>query len=316
MSADVPTLAAWRARWPALRRWLLPLFGLLVLGLLVSRARQIDWPSVGAALRAYRPGQLAQAGAFVLGSHVLFAGFDLLGRRHTGHCLSAGRTWLIALASYAFNLNLGALLGGVALRSRLYAKAGLEAGTIAQVVSVSMATNWLGYGVFAGGLFAFGLLAPPPQAAVSPLQFRLLGAGMLLLAGGYLLLCRAKQGQEWEVRGRRVRLPSLRLALLQMAVSVLNWSMMGAAIHLLLGAAVPYGMAVGTLMAAAVVGVVTPIPAGLGVLEAVYLALLGGTLPQGRILGAVLAYRALYYLAPLGLALVLYAVLSRRSPRS
>jgi uncharacterized membrane protein YbhN (UPF0104 family) len=64
-------------------------------------------------------------------------------------------------------------------------------------------------------------------------------------------------------------------------------------------------------MAASIVGVVTPIPAGLGVLEAVYLTLLSGRLGQGTVMGAVLAYRALYYLLPLLGGVALYLLLER-----
>ncbi len=37
-------------------------------------------------------------------------------------------------------------------------------------------------------------------------------------------------------------------------------------------------------------------------LEAVFIALLGRQLPHGEILAALLAYRVIYYLVPLGLA--------------
>lgn len=84
---------------------------------------------------------------------------------------------------------------------------------------------------------------------------------------------------------------------------------------LLLDGAVPYATTLAVLMAAAIAGVVTPIPAGLGVIEAVYLALLGGTVPQGRLMGAVLAYRALYYLVPLAIGIVLYVALERAASR-
>ena len=47
--------------------------------------------------------------------------------------------------SYAFNLNLGALVGGVAFRYRLYTQLGLKLGVITRVLSLSMLTNWLGY---------------------------------------------------------------------------------------------------------------------------------------------------------------------------
>ena len=86
---------------------------------------------------------------------------------------------------------------------------------------------------------------------------------------------------------------------------------MGAAMYVLLGGKVPYTTTLGVLMAASIVGVVTPIPAGLGVLEAVYLALLSGTVKQNALMGAVLAYRALYYLVPLAGGVLLYLVLER-----
>ena len=41
------------------------------------------------------------------------------------------------------------------------------------------------------------------------------------------------------------------------------------------------------------------------------MVLLGGSVRQGTLMGAVLAYRALYYLLPLAGGLVLYLVLER-----
>jgi uncharacterized membrane protein YbhN (UPF0104 family) len=82
-------------------------------------------------------------------------------------------------------------------------------------------------------------------------------------------------------------------------------------VYLLLGGKVPYLVTLGVMLAASIAGVVTPIPAGLGVLEAVYLALLSGSVRQGALMGALLAYRALYYLVPLGGGLLLYVLLER-----
>jgi hypothetical protein len=48
------------------------------------------------------------------------------------------------------------------------------------------------------------------------------------------------------------------------------------------------------------------------VLEAVFVALLGQQVPTAHLLAALLAYRALYYLAPLLLASTLYFALEMR----
>lgn len=313
-SLSCPAAAPPRRGWQRWRRWLVPAFGVLVLGLLLSHAHKIDWAGAWQALRRYPPALLGTVVLIAAASHTLYGAFDLIGRHHVGHHLSRWRTWAIAVTSYAFNLNLGSLVGGVAMRARLYTRAGLDEAQIAQVVGVSLATNWLGYGLLAGALFAAGLVEPPPQAPIGAQGLRAFGVLMLVLAAGYVAACAWAAGRGWRWRGRLLRLPSPALAALQLTVSAANWALMGLAIHLLLGDSVGYGTALAVLMAAAVAGVVTPIPAGLGVLEAVYLALLAGSLGQGRVMGAVLAYRMLYYLVPLGTGLLLYLVLERTAP--
>ena len=67
------------------------------------------------------------------------------------------------------------------------------------------------------------------------------------------------------------------------------------------------------LLLAAVAGVITHIPAGLGVLEAVFVALLSHLMPQAEILAALVAYRVVYYLVPLGVAAAAYLVMEAKA---
>jgi uncharacterized membrane protein YbhN (UPF0104 family) len=298
--------------WTRARRWLVPLIGIVIFGVLVSHAHKVQWGAAWQALRSYSPEVLLAALGLATASHALYGMFDLIGRHHTRHPLGRLRTWAIAVTSYAFNLNLGSLIGGVAMRIRLYTRAGLDEATVAQVVSLSLVTNWLGYGLLAGALYAAGVIEPPAQAHISPLAFRGLGALMVVLAAVYVGLCMALHGRQWQWGRRTLCLPSGRLALVQLGISAANWAIMGCTMYVLLGQQVPYGTTLSVLMAASIVGVVTPIPAGLGVLEAVYLTLLSGQVEQGTLMGAVLAYRAVYYLLPLGGGLLLYAALERR----
>ncbi len=291
------------------------MFGILVLGLLISHAHKIDWAGAWKALKSYPALTLLIAFGFASASHALYGCFDLIGRWHTRHKLPWWRAWAIAVTSYAFNLNLGSIVGGVALRARLYTRAGLEQTTIAQVVGISLATNWLGYGLLAGSLFAAGVITPPRQTHLGNETFRAIGVVLVLLAVAYVAACATLEKREFKVRGKSLHLPSARLALTQLAISAANWSLMGAVMYTLLGQKVPYGQVLAVLMAASIVGVLTPIPAGLGVLEAVYLALLAGTVGQGRLMGAILAYRALYYVVPLMGGLVMYGLLERYATR-
>lgn len=320
-SAAAPSAAGTPARdraspparpiWARLRRWAVPVLGVVVLGLLLSHAHKVDWAGAWAALQRYPLGLLLLTLVVATASHALYGCYDLLARHHVRHHLPRWRSWAIAVTSYAFNLNLGSWVGSIAARARLYARAGLDPAAVAQVVGFSVATNWLGYGLLAGTLFAAGVIAPPEGAHLGRGALRALGAGMVLAALAYVLLCHLAHGRSWQVRGRSLRLPGARLALAQLGIATGNWLLMGTAMYLLLGRQVPFGTTLGVLLAASIVGVITPIPAGLGVLEAVYLSLLHGRVAQGTVLGAVLAYRALYYLVPLAGGIALFAGLER-----
>ena len=100
----------------------------------------------------------------------------------------------------------------------------------------------------------------------------------------------------------------------QLLLSCANWSVMGALLFILFQGQLAYLTVLAVLLVAAVAGVVTHVPAGLGVLEAVFIALLSHQLPPPALLAALLTYRAVYYIAPLGLATVLYLLQEARRP--
>jgi uncharacterized membrane protein YbhN (UPF0104 family) len=279
----------------------------LVLTLVARQARTVDWPEVWVALQALTLLQVLAAAGLALLSYGLVASFDLVGRRLTRHPLSAPRTLGIAAICYAFNLNFGALVGGFGLRLRLYMRGGLSAPTVAQVITHSMVTNWLGY-LWVGG--AVLLMAPPrlPESwALSALWLRAIGGVMVALALGYLALCAWSRQRELVWRGHTLALPGARLAGLQALMGGASWLLIGAIAWSLFGGRVDYPTVLGALLLAAVAGVLTHVPAGLGVLEVVFVATLAHALPATEVLATVLAYRAAYYLLPLALALPAYA---------
>ncbi|AGU47142.1 putative transmembrane protein [Variovorax paradoxus B4] len=306
---------AHRRWWPWLRRIAVWAFFGLVAWLLVNQARAIDWQEVFDAMRALPAATLWLAGALAAGSFATYSTYDLLGRHLTHHPLGARTVMGVTFISYAFNLNLGSLVGGVAFRYRLYSRLGLPNGTITRVLGFSMLTNWLGYLVVAGAAFCFWPLVLPAEWKIGNGGLRILGAVLLLLATAYFVLCAFASGHVFRLRHYPFKVPSLRMALLQLAMSCLNWALIGGVIWVLLQGAVAYHAVLAVLLVAAVAGVVTHVPAGLGVLEAVFLALLSHEVAQGRLLGALLVYRGLYYLLPLGVATVAYFVTELRARR-
>jgi uncharacterized membrane protein YbhN (UPF0104 family) len=309
----VASLTRWQKSWPWLRRALTALFfGGLVL-LLIERGRALDWDEVGASLAAYDAEALVLAALLGVLSYVLYCSFDLFGRRYTGHKLSTSAVTSTAFVSYAFNLNLGALVGGIGFRYRLYSRYGLDAATITRVLGLSMVSNWLGYLPLAGAVFASGVVSLPEQFRFGEMALQMLGYGLLLVAPAYLALCAFSGRRYWRIRGLRIDLPHAPMAFAQLLLSLANWLSIAGIVWMLLGGQIDYPIVLGALLLGAIAGVLTHVPAGLGVLEAVFLTVLDGRMPEAPILAALLAYRAIYYLVPGLVALVVYLGLEAKA---
>jgi len=310
--ASAKLRSAW-GRW--LKHGVTLLLFMVVAILLFSLVQNMDWQAVIETLRGYSPALVMMGLGITAASFAVFSSYDLLGKFYTGHELPIKQVLPLAFVCYAFNLNLGAWVGGIALRYRLYTRFGLNVATVTRVLSVSLTTNWLGYMLLAGTLFTLRLIELPEHWQVGTLGLQFIGAGLLLVCLFYLLACRYSRRRTWQWRGHEIVLPSLRLALLQMLLGAVNWSLMAALVYLLLPQGVFYPTILGILLVSSIAGVVTHIPAGLGVLEAVFIALLQHQVAKSDILAALIGYRALYFLLPLGLACMVYLLLERWSKK-
>jgi len=301
-------------RWQLAKKILTVLFFVAVVVLLVVYARKVNWEDVYEVIVNYNRFVVLTAAGLVVLSYLVYGCYDLIGRAYCGHKLAKRQVMLVSFICYAFNLTLSTWVGGVAMRYRLYSRLGLDSGTITRIFSLSIATNWLGYILLAGVVFSAGMVSIPGGWFIGETTLRLIGVVLLVLVAIYLWACAFSKQRRWTIKGQTLQLPSLRMALLQFAVSCANWMVMGAIIWLLLGRDVGYPMVLGVLLISSIAGVIIHIPAGIGVLEAVFLALLSGQhASHGTIIAALLAYRVLYFILPLLLALVLYLGLEGRA---
>ena len=301
-----------RPWWPWLKRGLTLAFFCLVIYLIFVNARELEWARIGDALRKRPISSLLPAALVGILSYAVYTCYDLLGRRYTGHHLGTRKVLGTAFISYAFNLNLGSWIGGLGFRHRLYSRLGLATGELSRVIVFSMLTNWSGYLLLAGVVFLMRPIDIPEDWALGSGALQVLGGVLVCVAIGYLLLCAFSLKRVWTVRKHEIELPSARLAALQLLISSANWMLMAFMVYLLLQRQVAYPMVLAVLLIAAIAGVITHVPAGLGVLEAVFVAVLTPAVPQYEVLAALLAYRALYYLAPLGVATVYYLFFEAR----
>jgi phosphatidylglycerol lysyltransferase len=251
--------------------------------------------------------RIVQALCLTAFGYLTLTGYDVLAFRYIGKPISY---WKIALASfigYAFSNALGLpLLTGTPVRLRFYTGWGLSALEVARVLLFGILTFWLGFLALSGVTFLFAPVPVPPSLHLGVITAQPLGAIFLVIVVSYLAATFLwKKPVVW--RGVEVTLPKPRLALLQVADAMLDWAFAAAVLYSLLPESwkITFPQLLGAFLFAQVAGLISQVPAGLGVFETMIMLLLPSELPRGQVLAMLVAFRAVYYFLPLLVAAVL-----------
>jgi phosphatidylglycerol lysyltransferase len=301
-------------------RRLAPLAGValfcLALGLLYHELSNIHLSDVLRVLRAIPRERLLLALALTILGYATMTGYDALAIHALGRSLPYRRIALASFLAYSVSNTLGhPLFTGTPLRARLYSGWGLSAVEIARIVAFGFLTFWLGFLTLAGASFAFEPMALPTAIRLPEDGVRPLGMVFLTLVGGWLAVAVLRK-KPLTVRGVEVPVPGLPTALAQIALSSLDWLLAAAVLHTLLPprSDLPFPAFVGCFLLAQIAGILSQVPGGLGVFETTLVLLLPHS--GAEALGAVLAFRIVYYLLPVAVALIVLAgyEIGRHSP--
>jgi phosphatidylglycerol lysyltransferase len=253
--------------------------------------------------------QVVLAVVLTLAGYLVMTGYDTLAFRYIQHPLPYGKIALASFIGYAFNNSVGlsGLVGG-SIRYRLYNAWRLTAVEIARVIAFCTISLWIGFVILGG---AFFLIAPPAMPAYVHVPFasvRVIGILMLLPVLIYLAYL-AVRHEPLRIRQWEFELPSMRLFVAQVTISCVDWAVSAGVLYVLLPDSMPLSFTsfLGIFLLAQMGGLASNIPGGLGVFEAVILIFLAPFYAAGNILGALVAFRAIYYLFPLMMATLLLA---------
>ncbi len=246
-------------------------------------------------------------GATTLG-YLVLTGYDVLALNYVRHRLPYRRTALASFIAYALANNLGfSLLTGTSVRYRIYTPAGLSALEIAGVSTICAATFAVGTIV----VLAILLLAGPAEFAAAldiPSFVGEAPAALVLLAtAGYMLFVSVRP-TTIQTRNWSFQLPSAPLATAQIVLAALDLLLAASALYVLLPAYpdISFLNFSVVFILALVAGSASHVPGGIGVFESVLLLGLPDA-PKATLLGAILCFRCIYYIAPLIFASVLLA---------
>ena len=285
----------------------------LVLALLTlhGELREFHYHQVAAYVATIGRGSIGIALLISFIGLFLSSSLDLLALRHLRRKVPLSAALLSSfVATSVSNCVSPALLMGSALRFRLYSALGLSAEDVSVLVVFGAGGFWLGFLSLAAGIFLVSAHPLPPSVGLSLGAMRALGAVFAVVVLAYLVAC-ARGHRALRIRRWEMRLPSLGLALAQTLVSALDWLFAAAALWWLAPdfRSVPFAPFLAVYLGAQAVGLASHVPAGLGVFEAVVVHALSPHAPASEVLGSLAAYRVVYYLAPLAVALVALSVI-------
>ena len=279
------------------------------LWVLYHELRSFRYEDLAQYVETLSPGSLLLAFGLTALSYGAFIGHDALALRYVEHPLPYRRVALASLIGFGISNAAGqAWLTGGAVRYRLYRASGLSAVEIGRVVAFSVFTFWLGYIAWGAVLFPLGVPPVTSSALPASISLRALGWVCLAVLGLYLAWCAVG----WSVKSFRP--PLFWMALIQIALAIGRTALTGCVLYVLLwgtpGAS--YLQVLGAFVLAIAAGGLGMVPGAAGVLEAVVLLVLSPSLPTAPVVGALLAFRAIYYLLPLAAAAGAFALLEGR----
>jgi phosphatidylglycerol lysyltransferase len=249
-------------------------------------------------------------------SYVALTWYDRFALQAIGHKLPWRISALASFTSYTLSHNLGlALITGGSARYRIYGASGLSLTEVARVSVITGLTFWGGVlMVVAIALVMPGAPIVIAGVAITPLD-RGLGGGLLIATLAALPMLRLFGIRRLHIRSLSLPVPPIRLLGKQAAVALIDLLAASAALFVLMPdtAVSLYPTFFIAYTLAILIAMVTHVPGGIGVFEAVVLAVVPGD--RGALFAALLLYRAIYYVLPLLVAATLLGAIEGRRLR-
>lgn len=260
------------------------------------------------AVLGIAPWEIALAILLTAVNYLILIGYDWLAVRWVGEKeLPLRKIALASFTGYAFSYNFGATLFGTSIRFRLYSAWGVTARKILDLLVILGLTFWFGVFTLAGVIFVVTPFPIPIELEHLKLPMEgtyWLGVALLAMAVGYVALsafCRTPL----KIFRWQFPLPPLKLTLYQIAIACADLLVAASVLYVLLPSITGgYLEILSVFMLAFVVSVLTHVPGGYGVFEAIFVR----SFPEehaASVLAALLVFRIIYYWTPLLIAAIM-----------
>jgi uncharacterized membrane protein YbhN (UPF0104 family) len=262
---------------------------------------EVTWEKVQGGISNVPYWQIGLALGLTALNYLILTGYDWIAVRHLKKELPIAKVMTGAIVGYSYGNVLGWLLGGNAVRYRLYSSWGFSFLEIVAFVSILATTFWLGLFLLAGIAF-IALPIKLPLEVSEKLIFDHHVWGVMFLGCIFLYLGACSVFRKpLRFRDFEVTLPPLRLSTMQLVVSAGDFLLASLVLFWLLPrndtAEINFPTVLIAYLTGQIITVLTHVPGGFGVLEGVLVSFFPDE-SLGAILAAVVLFRIIYYFLP------------------
>jgi uncharacterized membrane protein YbhN (UPF0104 family) len=273
------------------KNWFHKLFPLFSIGLMIgaffilkNEFQKLEWSEVVLQLKLIQLKQWQMAALFTVGSFLVFGSYEFLATRYMGFKLPFKKPLLVAFIAYSISHGIGlSVITSGSVRYRLYSQWGLNAFQVGTLILFCMLGFGLGFLILTGASLIFSPLHLPMLSSVPDWIYPTVGSIFWAAIAGAISLS---------------------------ILGILDWITISGAFYWLL---IPHGVVsypyfLSVYLIAQIAGLISNVPGGLGIFESIIILFLTPQIPDAAVFGSIIAFRIVYYFAPLALGALTLAI--------
>ncbi len=276
--------------------------------LLSNEMKSYSYQQILDTLRAIPSIKIICALILALSYYLILGGYDVIAFKFINVPLKFKNVVFTCFISNALGNNTGySMLFGGSIRYRLYSLYNVSMLNVTKVLFFSSATIWFGLLIIGGIVFTFFPVNFPDTKFFFH-SSKPLGILFLTIVSIYTLLSLFKSKPIKLFNKWTITFPNIKITLWQMFLATADWVIASCTLFVLLPQGeISYITLLQIFLVAQMLGILSQVPGGMGVFETAIVMMLPEATQSSYVMGALLAYRAIFYFFPLGIALLLLA---------
>jgi phosphatidylglycerol lysyltransferase len=290
--------------------FLLPTGFLIFVGALIllhNQLKNLSYIDIINALKAIPFLKIFLAMLLALSYYIILGGYDIVAFKYINSKVSLKPKDILftCFISNVLANNTGySMLFGGSIRYRLYSLYNVSMVDVTKVLIFSSATIWLGLLAVGGFIFTFAPVSLESVLNIT-LSTKAIGILSILVLFLYVFLS-TLHSRPIKIFKWTITFPNIKIVFWQILLATLDWLMASLTLYVLMpDGFVPYFVLLKVFLVTQFAVIISQVPGGMGIFETSIALLIPESASNPGVIGVLIAYRAIFYFAPLLIALVL-----------